>query len=172
MKRRDALKNLLFASGGMITLPAWTVNWNLNSIPLSNNIFNAEELRTLSSIVDTVIPSNGTIGGISVGVDTFLSGLISECYEKEIQQKIKANLLQLEQNSQKINTSFSDCDPNTREKILSNMHSKVTERQTFFEFMKDESIRGFETSEEVLVKYHNYVLMPGHYDGCVDLETN
>jgi len=51
------------------------------------------------------------------------------------------------------------------------MQSANENQEAFFEFIKSQTIRGFETSKEVMVDYHNYVMMPGFYDGNVDVEA-
>ena len=37
--------------------------------------------------------------------------------------------------------------------------------------MKSETIRGFNTSREVMLQYLNYKIVPGHYYGCVDVNA-
>jgi len=37
--------------------------------------------------------------------------------------------------------------------------------------MKSETIRGFNTSKEVMVGYHKFKLAPGHFYGCVDVKA-
>lgn len=171
MKRRDAIKTLMLASGGMLTLPAWAISWKADVMASYNTAFTDYELSIISAIVDTVIPSNGEIGGLSVGVDQFLAGLISRCYEKEFRGTIRANLYDLDDTAKnKYGTSFSVCAKKDKEELflgMSNNNDKSDE--DFFDFMKSEIIRGFETSEEVMMNYHGFVLMPGFYDGNVDV---
>ena len=38
--------------------------------------------------------------------------------------------------------------------------------------MKSETIRGFNTSQQVMEKYLHYKVAPGHYHGCVNVNTN
>ncbi len=172
MKRRDALKTLMLATGGALALPSWAMGWNKASLPLTSTIFSESELATLSSIVDTILPYNGTLGGLSLGVDSFLSGLISECYETEVQEVIKARFQALDEkaNSQ-FGENFTQCSPSDREQLLLSFSKSKNEMdQEFFKFMKEQAIRGFETSEIVMVEYHGYEIMPGHFFGCVDVE--
>ncbi|MEX0719475.1 MAG: gluconate 2-dehydrogenase subunit 3 family protein [Balneolaceae bacterium] len=172
MKRRDAIKTLLMASGGVLALPSWAMNWKRQDIPDYDSSFNELELRLISSIADTIIPSNGEIGALSVGVDKFLAGLISKCYEEDFRDDIKKCLHQLQSSANSMhNLSFFDCEQADRESIFLAMNNDINENEeAFFSFMKSQTIRGFETSEEVLVNYHNYQLMPGFYDGNVDVE--
>jgi len=152
--------------------PTWAFNWSEKDIPTQNGVFNEMELALISSIADTIIPSNGEIGALSVKVDTFLVGLISECYDEDFQSDLKKHLGTLNQLAEKTHAmSFNKCSQAEREKLLLTMHSTNENQEAFFEFMKSQTIRGFETSEEVMVDYHDYVMMPGFYDGDVDVEA-
>ncbi|MEQ9265895.1 MAG: gluconate 2-dehydrogenase subunit 3 family protein [Balneolaceae bacterium] len=173
MKRRDAIKNLMLASGGLIALPSWAMNWKASSIIISNDIFTTQQHSILSSLVDTIIPSNGTIGALSVGVDTFLAALISKCYEVEVQDDVKENLDKLDEiASNKFQKAFPECSQKERESLLMEVEiANQNEGDSFFNFIKSQTIRGFRTSEEVMMNYYDFVLMPGFYDGNVDVEA-
>jgi hypothetical protein len=49
--------------------------------------------------------------------------------------------------------------------------SENKNEKDFFDLMKAETIRGFNTSREVMLKYLNYKIQPGHYYGCVDVNA-
>lgn len=171
MKRRDALKNMMLASGGILTLPSWAIGWNADEMGKMNTTFTDYEINLISSIVDIIIPSNGEIGALSVGVDQYLVGLISKCYEEPFRGNIRSKLYQLDDNANdKFNKSFLNCDKTEQTEIFVAMKSNEN-NEDFFNFMKSQTIRGFETSEEVMVNYHGFVLMPGFYDGNVDVEA-
>ena len=44
--------------------------------------------------------------------------------------------------------------------------------QDFFNLMKSETIRGFNTSQKVMQEYLGYKIAPGHYYGCIDVKTS
>lgn len=173
MKRRNALKTLVIASGGIVALPSWAFGWKAEEMSKFNTVFTDYEIGIISSIVDTIIPSNGEIGGLSVGVDQFLVGLISRCYEPEFRGQIRANLHELDEAAKETaGKSFSECERKVQEELLLAMSSGDEKNdEDFFNFMKQQTIRGFETSEEVMVNYHGWVLMPGFYDGSADVEA-
>ncbi|GAB5409590.1 MAG: hypothetical protein BalsKO_19550 [Balneolaceae bacterium] len=173
MKRRDALKNLAFASGAVIALPSWAFGWKAEDMSRMNTTFTDYEINLISSIVDVVIPSNGEIGGLSVGVDNYLVGLISRCYEKEFRGQIRAQLHKLDTNAKDAHGKvFSECDVQKQTELFKALNTnRNNDDNDFFEFMKSQTIRGFETSEEVMMNYHGFVLMPGFYDGNVDVEA-
>lgn len=173
MKRRDAIKTLMLATGGVFVLPSWATGWKAGEMAAYNSTFSAAELKLISAIADTIIPSDGTIGALTVGVDKFLAGLISRCYEKEFREDVKVNLHILDRSAKNAYAkSFSECEKSQREELLIAMANSDDENDTsFFNFMKSQTIRGFETSREVMLYYHNYDMMPGFYDGNVDVNT-
>jgi hypothetical protein len=108
-----------------------------------------------------------------VGVDKFLQKLFADCYEKEVQDNIKMQLEALETSSQNLyGKSFKECDQPGREGMLLQFAgSDDKAKDDFFKLVKSETIRGFNTSREVMVNYHRFRQVPGHYYGCVDVNA-
>jgi len=173
MDRRKVLKNLAIVSGGLITLPQWMVSCGLSDTTVHQTSFSIVEQKILASITDTIIPAGNRIGALSVQVDKFLQKLIDDCFEKDVQENVKKQLKGLEGAAIKThNRSFADCTPSQREGLLlklSNSESKA--EKDFFELMKAETIRGFNTSQKVMTEYLNYKVAPGHYYGCIDVNA-
>lgn len=172
MNRRKTLKNLLMASAGLVSLPAWANAWSPEKIRLPA-LFTPDEQEILAAVADTIIPAGDAIGALSVGTDKFLQKLLADCYEQEVQDNVRMQLNALNTTSEAIyGLPYSECDQVQRQAILlSRATSDVTAEKEFFELIKGETIRGFRTSREVLMKYYNYKVAPGHFYGCVDLNT-
>lgn len=173
MKRRELLKGLMAASGAMIALPAWAEDWHINDVLTHSSSFTMEDQTILSSVADTIIPQGDSIGALSVGVDKFLQKLFDDCYEKDVQENIKTQLTALESSAQSTyGKSFAACDQKQREELLLKLSgSDNKDEKDFFNLLKSETIRGFNTSREVMTKYLNYKVAPGHYYGCVDINA-
>ena len=172
MKRRESLKVLLASSGALLTLPAWARNWTLPEILRHTSSFTIDQQIILASVADTIIPQGNAIGAISVGVDKFLQKLIDDCYTPEVQSNIRAVLETLEIRAQREHKkSFNLCDPKQRETLLTQLESGTEIEREAYKFFKNETIRGFTTSREVLVNYYKYKTVPGHYYGCVDVNS-
>jgi hypothetical protein len=155
MKRRESLKVLVASSGALLTLPAWARNWTLPEVLRHTSSFTTDQQIILASVADTIIPQGNAIGAISVGVDKFLQKLIDDCYTAEVQHKKGFNL----------------CDQKQRETLLTQLESGTDAEREAYKFFKNETIRGFTTSREVLVNYYKYKSVPGHYYGCVDVNS-
>ena len=173
MNRRDTLRTLMVASGGLITLPSWAEGWHAENLTTHHSAFAATDQEILASVADTIIPAGNSIGALSVGVDKFLEKLISDCYETDVQENVKTQLFALETNSQStFGKSFTLCDQAQRQQLLLKLSDSANEKEKeFFKLMKSETIRGFNTSREVMVNYLHFKLVPGHYYGCVDVKA-
>ncbi len=172
MNRRLALKNLMLASGGLIALPAWASEWSAADIDDAGSSFSAKEQLTLAAVTGTIIPAGNSIGALTVGVDKFLQKLIDHCYEKDVQLNTKQQLAALDVRAQQqYAKTFANCTQQQREEMLLKLGaSSEKAEKDFFNLVKNETIRGFNTSKEVMVKYLKYEVAPGHYYGCVNVK--
>lgn len=173
MNRRKAIKNLAIVSGGLITLPQWMVSCGLSDSTIHQSSFSVAEQEILASITDTIIPAGNTIGALSVGADKFLQKLIDDCYEKEAQGNVKKQLKALDTSAKTAHQrSFSACSQKQREELLLRISTSATkEEKDFFDLVKSETVRGFNTSQKVMQEYLGYKVAPGHYYGCVDVKA-
>lgn len=173
MNRRDTLKTLMAASAGLVALPSWAQGWSVESLASHASTFSVAEQEILSAVADTIIPAGDSIGALTVGVDVFLQKLFDRCYETEVQDNIRKQLSALASAArEKHGKQFAACDQARREELLLAFASSDDERQSeFFKLIKSETIRGFSTSKEVMVDFHKYKVAPGHYYGCVDVNT-
>jgi hypothetical protein len=173
MDRRKAIKNLAIVSGGLITLPQWMVSCGVSDTTFHQSSFSIAEQKTLASITDTIIPAGNSIGALSVGVDKFLQKLIDDCYEKDAQENVKTQLKGLEAAAKTINKrSFADCTQAQREQLLLKLSTSTNKAEkNFFDLVKAETIRGFNTSQKVMQEYLGYKVAPGHYYGSVDVKS-
>ena len=97
MDRRNAVKQLVIVSGSLISLPFWMTGCADGDNAVTHlSSFSATEQELLASITDTIIPAGNAIGAKAVGVDKFLQKLIDDCYDKEVQDNVKAQLKALD----------------------------------------------------------------------------
>jgi len=170
MNRRESLKSLFLATGSLVALPAWADRWEKTALTHLSS-FDITEQEILSSVADTIIPFGNNFGALSVGVDKFLQKLIDNCYDLEVQGNIKKQLAALDANAQTAHKKpFNQCSQKEREALLLNFNSSSDKNEKdFFTLMKSETIRGFNTSKEVMLQHLKYKIAPGHYYGCVDV---
>ncbi len=162
----------MLLSSGLISLPAWANGWQVQDIASGSSAFAASEEEILTAVVDTIIPQGNSIGALSVGVDKFLQKLLNDCYDTVTQDNVKKQLNNLEAMSlAAYGKSFASADQLQRQELLIKMSSDEKDKKDFFNLMKSETIRGFNTSKEVLGDHLKYKVVPGHYKGCVDVNA-
>jgi hypothetical protein len=163
----------MVASGGLIALPAWARNWTVGDVTKLPSSFSVTDQEILASVADTIIPPGNSIGALSVGVDKFLQKLFANCYEADVQQNINQQLSALDASARSTyGNPFTSCDQSQRQSLLTKLAvSEDKSEKDFFNLIKSETIRGFNTSREVMLQYLNYKILPGHYYGCVDVNA-
>ena len=173
MNRRTTLKKLIIASGGLVALPSWAENWSVSGVTKLPSSFSTASQEILASVADAIIPAGNSIGALSVGVDKFLQKLIANCYEKDIQENVETQLSALDASAKNAyGNTFTSCDQTQRQALLAKLESSEDKNEKdFFTLIKSETIRGFNTSREVMLQYLNYKILPGHYYGCVDVNA-
>jgi len=173
MNRRKSIKQIAVVAGGLITLPQWMVSCGISDSTAHHSSFSQSEQELLASITDTIIPPGNSIGALSVGVDKYLQKLIDDCFEKEIQDNVKAQLKKLDLLAQSSNKKkFAGCTQQQRLDLLMKLSASNNKAgKDFFDLVKTETIRGFNTSQKVMQDYLGYKVAPGHYFGCVEVKT-
>jgi hypothetical protein len=173
MNRRKVLKQLVIATGGLVTLPQWMISCGISDSNVHTTSFSSLEQQLLASVADTIIPAGNSIGALSVGVDKYLQKLIDDCYEKDVQDNVKFQLNGLEKSAKTtFKKSFADCSQLQRQELLLALSSSnVKAEKELFTLIKSETIKGFNTSQKVMQEYLNYKVAPGHYYGCVDVKA-
>jgi Gluconate 2-dehydrogenase subunit 3 len=158
-------------SSGLISLPAWANGWQVETLN-SNSIFDLTERDILAAVADTIIPQGNSMGALSVGVDKFLEKLLADCYDVAIQDNVKKQLNNLDAMAlTAYGKSFPSADQPQRQELLLKMAGDEKDKKDFFNLMKSETIRGFNTSKEVMGDHLKYKVVPGHYKGCVDVNS-
>lgn len=170
MNRRNALKLLAIASAGA-ALGHWSIGYAAVKKLVENSIFDLDEQDLIIAIADTFIPQGDFYGALDLGVPVYLLGYFNKCVENETQNNIKMQLNIL--NSTAITNfgrGFAECASGEREKLLLAFSKSASEAEkTFFELMKSQTIQGFRTTKEVMTNHYHYRVIPGTYQGCIDI---
>ena len=174
MNRRLAVKKIIIASGGLVSLPFWMTGCDNGDMATHLSSFSTGEQELLASVTDTIIPAGDAPGALAVGVDKFLQKLIDDCYEQPVRDNVKVQLKALETSAKTTyGKSFVQCSPSQRQELLLKFSVSADKAEKdFFTLLKSETILGFTTSKEVMEKYFHYKIAPGHYYGCVDQKVD
>lgn len=171
--RRQVIKSLVFAAGGLISLPFWMTACRISDKNTHLSSFSVAEQETLAALVDAIIPASATpgekpIGAILLGVDKYVQKMLDDCYEQPVQDNVKKQLAFLDESAHKLyGNGFAHSGVKGRQKVITmGLSSPDKDEKDFFTLIKEETIRGFSTSQRVMEEYQHYQVAPGHYDGC------
>ena len=115
----------------------------------------------MTMVVDTIVP-----GASELGVDLYVERMIADCYERPVQDNVRKQLEALE------GKGFVSASKKEREALLLKLESSGNkEEKDFFLLIKNETIRGYTTSQKVMEDYFHYTVAPGHYFGCVPVKS-
>lgn len=173
MKRRAALKGMATAVGGLMMLPVWASGWNEASVLPVQPYLSPQQDELLAEIVETIIPATDIPGAKALNVHAFVQKMVTDCYEKEVQESLVKGLDTVEHMAkQNYGQTFGTCDSTQRIELLTKMEMAVEpEQKEFYALVKELTIQGYMTSEYVMVNHTDYKMVPGHYYGCVSVTT-
>jgi hypothetical protein len=170
MKRRFALRQLALVTGAAITLPSWTSAWSASSLPEMKAILNPGQETLLGEVVETFIPKTDTPGAKELGVHKFINMMLTDCYDKETQDKFSEGLKKIDLASQKkYKKSFTAISPQQRVDILKT--SETNKDIENFSNIKEAAIYGYLNSEYVMKNILKYELIPGRFNGCFPVKN-
>jgi hypothetical protein len=135
--------------------------------------FSVLEQQLLAQLVDTIIPAGTSVGALSVGVDKYLQKLIDDCYEPAVGDNVKKQLAALQESAHKnYGQPFGHATtPQRQDLFVSLSTSSDKDEKDFFDLIRNETIHGFTTSENIMEDYYHYRIAPGHYYGCVAVKA-
>ena len=168
MKRRELIKSIGISAAATSILPNWLQGWSEQKL-ISSDIFDTNQKNQIASIAGTFIPEGAEKGANGVGVGKFLDVLFADCLTKEDQNKIKDSLLEIDTlANQLFQQTFRQSTQQQREKVLQNLATNPNHKWAA-DTLRNETIRGYTTSEYVMVNYYHYIMAPGFYHGCVSV---
>jgi hypothetical protein len=166
MKRRELIKSIGLGVAATSMLPEWLLCWSEQKL-IPSDIFDNNQKNQLSIIAGTFIPEGVEKGANGVGVGKFLDVLFADCFTLVDQNKIKESLLEVDAMAKlQFQQTFSESTQPQREKVLANLATSANHKWAA-DTLRNETIRGYTTSEYVMVNYYHYVMAPGFYHGCV-----
>lgn len=174
MNRRNAIKNtsailgMALSSSTLAGLMAGCkAEKKLNWVP---QFFTEEEAKTVSSLVETILPTTETPGAIEVGVPEFIDDLIGNFWTSEKQNSFRENLVKVNEMSrtQQGNTYYNLKEENqiaVMEALVEEAQNSNNKNQTFFIQLKEITYAGYFSSEKIGEEILNYDPVPGTYIG-------
>ena len=171
MERRVALKSMALAMGAMAGLPAWASGWSKSSLP-NDVLLSADQSKTLSGVVESIIPKTDTPGAGELGVAAFVQIMVKDCYDKKAQDSLSKGIDTLESLSEKnFGKPFTGASKEQKVQLLQEMEKGGDAQQkAFFGMVKNLTIQGYMSSEYVMTNLTHYEMVPARYHGCVPVK--
>ena len=170
MKRRELIQSLALVSGHVMFPSVLTAfltgcaNKDMNGY--SPAFFTKDEYKTITGVIDIIIPATKTKSASEVNTQVFLDQVFSQCMTEEQQSVIKKGLKQLIpgfENAKDKLQYITDID----KKAFDNDESAA-----YFKTIKQYTMIGFFTSQEGETKASNYVKIPEEYKAEIKPDAN
>lgn len=188
MDRRKALKKTgLFASTTMLMpsmLSLFESCKSENRLDWKPKFFSEEEAKTISSLVDIILPRTDTPGALDVKADIFIDKVIAEGYDKEGQEYMRAEIVSFNEKCvTKFGNAFYGLSESYKTEILKEEEKtsgkfalgiwgtavRPQEEIGFYRSMKSIAIWAYFTSQEMGENILSYDPIPGVYEPCKPL---
>lgn len=154
-------------------LPGCDTGWTGKSLLTGDAFLSTSQEELLAELAETFIPATDTPGAKALEVHSFIQKMVTDCYEKDVQDTLKNGLDKVESLSkERFDKSFNALATAEREEVLSQLEqSTEEEQQSFYSLVKGLTIHGYMTSEYVMKNLIKYEMVPGRYLGCVPVPT-
>lgn len=171
MNRRVLLKRMSLVSG--LTLSSGLLSSMLSGCqaPLQSDYrpshLSGHQLELLETLVELIIPTTDTPGAKAAGVHQFIDLAFAELYSEGKKKIFLEGLENLDLRSSKIyGKEYLQIKEAEKIELLEKLEG---EKSVFFKELKSATIFAYYTSEIGASVEHQYVAMPGYYDGDVTL---
>lgn len=186
MKRRDVLKGTAMLLGYAFT--GSTVASLLSScesgtkLSWDPEVLSSNQAKTLSAIVDRLLPATSTPGALDVGVDKFIDKMLHNIFPKEIQDGFAGGIDTFDERAKQMHEKvFTDLDEAKQADVLREFEEKSgplpgsmwgfsfgePKEFPFYRMMKELALLGYFHSEKIGSEVLAYDPVPGTYQGCI-----
>lgn len=167
MKRRAAIRSMLYIAGGILVLPACYRQSGRVSIDLTNLSLTDDDELLLEILTETLIPATDTPGGKELLLHLFVLKMVDDCHGPEDHTVfIKGLRAFAEWSKKELNTSFIVARADERISVLDRAKDNNDEDVAkFLGITKRRTIQGYVNSQYVMTNMVKYELVPGYYNG-------
>jgi hypothetical protein len=171
MKRRTAIRNVIFFSAGAVLLPSCVQQGDSNaSIALKNIQVSGKQEKLLAELSESILPISTTAGSTQLAPHQFVLMMVDDCLKKEDQDKfIKALRGFNEFAKTKTGDAFTGSDVVKRKQLLTAIESKIDIPEdilSFYEIAKRLTVQSFTGSKYYLTEVRKYEMVPSRFHGC------
>jgi Gluconate 2-dehydrogenase subunit 3 len=185
MRRRTALKQLGVLATAAMVLPSCVGKESVTqaTIALNKISITGNQEKLLAAMAECLIPKTNTPGAGELNIHHFALRMIDDCTEAEDQKKFLKGLEQFQSAvEEKTGKSFEESTAEEQQNLLKDIESdklvptlKDGEQNSikdFYDTYRGRTIQGYLGSEYVMTNVFGYNMIPGRYDGAVEINAN
>ena len=170
MTRREAIRRAALLAGVALS-PEWLSFASRAQAPAAKTYLTAAQGAILSAAAERIIPHTETPGAIDVGVPAFIDRIYGEVMSPVEQKQLIGILDEIDGAAKAQGGSFAALPAAQQDGVLRGIAAAQQGRQpSSFELLRQATILGYFTSEEVGKNVLHYDPVPGAYDGCVPID--
>ena len=154
ISRRNWVKGMALATLGSVVFTDLKAS-NAPSIQWS-----ADQDQLLQAWMGVIIPESSIPGAVSLGVPAYVKVMLRDCYEPSTSTTLMKVLAAL--------PSIEKVSESEKEQLFFQIEQgkQGSDAQKAMATLKGLTIRGYMTTEYVMVNHMNYVMAPGFFNGC------
>jgi hypothetical protein len=142
------------------------------------SLFTPRQGELATTIADAIIPTTDTPGARAAGVGPFIDFMVDQTFDAEELDRFLAGLDEIDSRSLRtVGATFLDATDAQRNSVLATMEVEAVALRLedddspppFFTMIKELTLFGYYTSEVGMTEELGWRMIPGSYDGCVDL---
>ena len=177
LTRREAIRRATLLLG--VALSPSLVNGVLRAQdsrvpgPAKASNLTSYQLGTVAAVAERISPRTDTPGAIDVGVPAFIDVMYSEYMTLPDRGVIAAGLADVERRSKAAHgQAFAKLDASQQDALLTTIARESQHQQrTFFHQMRELTVLGYYTSEEVGKNVLHYDPVPGAFNACMPISA-
>jgi hypothetical protein len=186
MNRREALKGTAmimgFAFTGSTVAALMQSCESTTGMAWTPETLNEQQARTLSAVVDRILPSTATPGALDVGVDRFIDRMLKNVFPENLQQGFAGGLDEFNAYAKsRFGKEYVKLKPEQQDELIREYEEKSgplpgsmwgfsfeeNNGFPFYRMMKELALLGYFQSERISKEVLSYDPIPGPYIGCM-----
>lgn len=158
ISRRNWVKGMALATLGSVVFT------DLKAANAPSIQWSANQDQLLQAWMGVIIPESSIPGAVSLGVPAYVKVMLRDCYEPAAGATLMKVLAAL--------PSIEKVSESEKEQLFFQIEQgkQGSDAQKAMATLKGLTIRGYMTTEYVMVNHLNYVMAPGFFNGCEPLK--
>ena len=181
MKRREVIKLVTLSAGAALSIPlvsalvtgCTTKENKKNTTDYQLVFFEEGDYLLVQHLLDIILPKSDSPSATEIGVDQIIDTIVGKTYTAEDKELYLNNFKDLQKylNEQ---GDFLKADELSKIQLLDELsrskEESLANAKLAFIDLKQQGVSYYLSSEEIAIKYLNYLPVPGKYEPCISVE--